>query len=93
MGNTNKVKELIEDYGFVDDESIIIFENPNYDTAFVGVIDMGCKLAVYDYDKMIEFLIDNDNMDEDEAADFISYNYSYRQEDEPVILYPMQIDE
>ena len=44
-------------------------------------------LTVYDYDLMIESLMKEDNMTQEEAADFISYNASYRQGDEyPIII-------
>ena len=42
--------------------------------------------AVYDYDKMVEFLIQN-GMDINEATDFISFNDSFRDSDTPIILY------
>lgn len=75
-------RELIEDYGY---EDVIIYDNPSYDDAFVGVTDD--NRAVYDYDKMVDWLVDKEGMDYDEAADFISYNSSFSYgEGYPIIL-------
>lgn len=91
MSGENRARELIEIYGYGEEEGIIIFENPSYDTAFVGLIDGSSNMvAVYDYDKMIEYLVDNEQMTDEEAADFISYNSSFSQEGYPVILYRLE---
>lgn len=75
-------RELIEDYGY---EDVIIYDNPSYDDAFVGVTND--NRAVYDYDKMLDWLVEKEGMDYDEAADFISYNDSfYYGEGYPIIL-------
>lgn len=76
------VKELILDAGY---EGVIVFEEPSYDTAFIGVTTD--NRAVYDYDKMLEWHVNNEGMDWDEAADFISYNDSFHYgEGYPLIL-------
>lgn len=75
-------REMIEDYGY---EDVIIYENPSYDDAFIGVTND--NRAVYDYDKMVEWLIEKEGMDYDEAVDFISYNDSfYYGKGYPIIL-------
>ena len=66
------VREYLENEGY---EEVIIFDNPSYDDAFIGVTND--NRAVYDYDKMIEWLVINEDMDYDETADFISYNNSF----------------
>ena len=67
------IKEQLEKYYIQDEEtSIILFESPSYDEAFVG-LTMDDR-AVYDYDKMVECLITEDNMTYEEAAEFIDYN-------------------
>jgi hypothetical protein len=43
--------------------------------------------AVYDYDKMLEFLKREHGMTIEEAMDFISFNDSFKDSDSPVILY------
>lgn len=76
-------KEWIEYEGY---EDVIVFENPSYNDAFIGVTND--NRAVYDYDKMIEWLITNEDLDYDEAADFISYNSSfYYGEGYPIIIF------
>ena len=60
----------------LEENNVIIFENPSYESALVGVWeDTNCVYhAVYDYDKMVEYLINSDDMTEEDARDFISYN-------------------
>ena len=79
------VKNLIEDYGY---ENIIIFSNPDYASAFVGISED--NRAVYDYDKMIKFLMNEHGMSDIEAVEFIDYN-TIRSlpyfENVPIIIY------
>lgn len=74
------------DQGF---ENFIIFENPDYDSAIIGITED--NQVVYDYDKMIEHLIQEDDMSYEEAIDFISYNtirsLPYAGEGAPIIMY------
>lgn len=65
-------RDLLLDLGYDD---VIIFDNPSYEGALIGVT--WGNQAVYDYDLMIESLMKEDNMTEEEAVDFISYNASY----------------
>lgn len=53
-------------------EDVVLFENPSYDTAFIGV--SSDNRAVYSYDKMAEHLMKVDGMDIEEAIEFIEYN-------------------
>ena len=66
-------QEELRDY-FVEAgyEDVLLFEDPSYETACVGMTDDG--RAVYDYDKMVQYLIDTDGMEYDEAVEFIQYN-------------------
>lgn len=77
-----KDKQFLESLGF---EDVIVYDDPSYDGALVGVtLD---NQAVYDYDQMIKYLVTQNGMDEDEAADFINYNYSYNSRfDLPIIM-------
>lgn len=78
-------KERIENEGF---ENIIMFDNPSYDDALIGITKD--NRAVYDYDKMIEWLVTKENMDYEEAADFICWNDSfYYGEGYPLIIYSL----
>lgn len=62
-------RELLVELGYEDS---IIFENPSYDDAIIGTDD-NCRV-VYDYDKMVEFLMKEDGMTYEEAVEFIDYN-------------------
>ncbi len=81
-----KNKDILMDQGF---EDFIIFENPDYDSAIIGITED--NQVVYDYDKMIEYLIQEDDMSYEEAVDFISYNtirsLPYAGEGAPIIMY------
>ena len=81
-----KNKDIIMDQGF---ENFIIFENPDYDSAIIGITEN--NQVVYDYEKMIEHLMQEDDMDYEEAVDFISYNtirsLPYAGEGAPIIMY------
>lgn len=75
-------RDLLLDMGY---DEVIIFDNPSYEGALIGVT--WDNQAVYDYDLMIQSLMKEDNMTEEEAADFISYNASYHFGDEyPIIM-------
>ena len=81
-----KNKDILMDQGF---ENFIIFENPDYDSAIIGITED--NQVVYDYDKMIDHLMQKDGMDYEEAIDFISYNtirsLPYVGQGAPIIMY------
>lgn len=84
--NQETARDKIIDAGY---EDIIIFDNPSYDSALIGVTNF--NQAVYDYDLMVEYLIDQEKMTEEEAVDFISYNSSYYVGQEyPLILFRLE---
>lgn len=64
-----KIRDALCDMGH---EEAVIFDDPNYDDAIVGVTDEG--RVVYDYDKMVHCLRIDDGMSEEEAIDFIEFN-------------------
>lgn len=83
------LKQLILDKGY---EDITILENYSYDTAFIGISNDG--RAIYDYNKMIEWLIKNEEFrDETEAIEWIEYNtiraLPYMGEKAPIIMYSL----
>lgn len=63
----------------------------SYDTALIGVT--ADDRAVYDYELMVQWLMENQDMSEEDAADWISYNtiraLPYFGEDGPIILFPL----
>lgn len=63
-------RELLLDMGY---EDMVVFENPDYDEAIMGVT-AGEDRVVYSYTKMVECLMERDNMTADEAMEFIDYN-------------------
>ncbi len=70
-------------------EDAVIFENPDYDSAIVGVSESG--RVIYDYDAMVEHLMQVDEMTYQQAVEFIDYNtirsLPYAGPDAPIILY------
>ena len=62
-------RELLCEMGYDD---AIVYDNPDYDDAIIGVTDDG--QVVYDYDLMIACLGRSQGWTAEEAADFISYN-------------------
>lgn len=48
------------------------FENPALDKSIVGITDDG--RLVYDYEKMIDELSEDDKISREEAQEFIDYN-------------------
>lgn len=51
----------------------VVFENPDYLPAIVG-IDDSTGAVIYDFDLMVQHLVDTDGMEELDAVEFIEYN-------------------
>ena len=62
-------RETLAEMGY---NNSIVFENPDYDDAIIGI--SSDDRVVYDYDKMVECLMLEDGMSMEEAQDFIDYN-------------------
>jgi hypothetical protein len=84
-------RELLLDNGYDD---IVIFENPSFDGAIIGVSDDG--RAVYDYNKMVAAAMDQEGWTEEEAIDWIEVNtlrsLPYT-ENAPIIVYSLYREE
>lgn len=82
----NEIKDFLVDNGCDD---AIVFENPDYANAFIGYSDEG--RAIYSYNKMVKSLMEEDNITEEDAIDFIDYNtlraIPYFGGKSPIILY------
>ena len=82
---TEKTKQLLSDWNL---DEAVVFENPSYETAIVGY-DVHSNRIIYDYELMIDYLVENEQMNEDEAVEFIDYN-TIRSldyiENQPIIL-------
>lgn len=79
-------EEKLLEYGY---EGIKILENYSYDDALIGVtID---RRAVYDFDLMVKWLMEKENMEEIDAVEWIHYNTAralpYMGEDSPIIIF------
>lgn len=80
-----ELKRWLIDHDFSD---TVILESPDYFSAIIGISDDG--RLVYSYRKMVDFLVDTDDMSEDEAIEFIDYNtvnaLPYMGEKAPIIM-------
>lgn len=81
-------EERLLDAGY---EDIKYFVNESYDDALVGVSEDG--RAIYDYDKMVDWLINKYDWTDEEAVEWIEYNtiraLPYFGENAPIIMYPL----
>ena len=81
-----EIKQWLCDQG---NEESVVFENPDYVSAIIGVSEDG--RVIYDYNLMIESLMKSDNMTYDEASEFIDYNtiraLPYMGEKTPIVMY------
>ena len=70
-------------------EDAIVFDNMSYDSSIVGVTTDG--RVVYDYDKMVEELMHDEEWSYEEAAEWIDYNtiraLPYAGENGPIIMF------
>ena len=82
-------REKLVDMGCEDS---IVFENPDYDDAIVGVDQEG--RVIYDYDKMVASLMKQDNLTAEEAIEFIDFNtvraLPYAGAMAPIIMYGIE---
>ena len=70
-------------------DDVIIFSDYSYDTALIGVTHD--DRAVYDYDKMVEWLVENEDFTEEDAIEWIDYNtlraLPYAGPGSPIVVY------
>ena len=81
-------EERILESGF---EDVTYLTNFDYGEALIGITNT--NQAVYDYEKMVEWLMEHEEFTEEEARDWIGYNTEralpYLGENPPLILYPL----
>lgn len=65
----DELKEQLGERGY---EHSVVFENPSYADAVIGISDEGA--VCYSYQKMVKYLMDMDGMDCEGAMEFIDYN-------------------
>lgn len=83
------VEEKLVNNGY---EDVVVLSDFSYDDALIGVTED--NRAVYDFDKMVQWLIDTEGFSRDEAVEWISYNtvraLDYAGPDAPIIVYMLQ---
>lgn len=81
-------EERIKEAGY---EDVVLLANYSYDTALIGVTEDG--RAVYDYDKMVAWLVETEGFTELDAIEWIDYNtiraLPYAGDKAPLIMYPL----
>ena len=86
--NDKEVEQMLLDN---DLEGTSFFTGDNYATAILGYTEDGN--LVYSYDGMVDWLIDNDDMDDISAREWIDYNairtIPYMGDKKPIILYSL----
>lgn len=87
MDSLNNEQRLLNS-GF---EGVTYLTNFDYGYALIGVTNT--NQAVYDYNKMVEWLMESEDFSEEEATEWISYNteraLGYMGEQCPLIMYPL----
>lgn len=86
--NDKELEQMLLDN---DLEGTSFFTGDNYATAILGYTEDGN--LVYSYDSMVDWLMDNDDMDDISAREWIDYNVirtiPYMGEKKPVIVYTL----
>ncbi len=72
-------------------EDVKTLVNFSYDTALIGVTDD--NRAVYDFNKMVEWLVETQNFTYEESVEWIEENtiraLPYFGQDAPIVMYPL----
>lgn len=72
-------------------EGVKFLADYSYDDALIGVTEN--NRAVYDYEKMVIWLMETEDWTYEEAAEWVDYNtiraLPYMGEDGPIIMYPL----
>lgn len=87
--DTMNAEERLLDAGY---EGIVYLTNYSYDDALIGVSEDG--RAIYDFEKMIEWLIKEEGWSAEEAIEWIEFNtiraLPYMGSGAPIIMYPIE---
>lgn len=74
--------------------NIILFSNFDYEDAFVGISND--DRAIYNWEKMVEYLVTKQDMTEEEAVEWIDYDtiraLAYYDK-APIIMYPYSLED
>lgn len=63
-----EIRDLLEEVV----EDAVLFDNPAFDNSIIGTTEEGG--VAYDFSKMVQELMKDDNISEFEAIEFIEYN-------------------
>lgn len=66
------LSNMCEEMGLEDDERPIILDGMAYDNSIIGISADGS--LVYDYDKMVDELVEGEGWDVTEAMEWLDYN-------------------
>lgn len=81
-----KAEEKLLEYGY---ENVKYFVNYSYDDALIGVSED--NKAIYDFDKMVEWLMNEEGFEYIDAIEWIEYNtiraLPYMGEGAPIIMH------
>jgi hypothetical protein len=73
-------------------EGVVILSDYSYDDALIGVSEDG--RAVYDFDKMVAWLMEKEGWSMEEAIEWIEFNtiraLPYGGPEAPIIMYPIE---
>lgn len=79
------LKEKLLELGY---EDTVILKNPSYTSAIIGISSNGN--LIYDYELMVNYLMEQEHMTQEDAVEFIDYNtiraISYMGEFKPIIM-------
>ena len=82
-------EERLSYFGY---EDIQILHNYSYDDALIGVSEDG--RAIYDFEKMVDWLMKEEDWTDEEAVEWIEYNtiraLHYMGDGAPIIMYPLE---
>lgn len=82
------IEQTLLDNGY---DGTAYLTNPSFDDAIIGITDDG--ILICEYSKMVEWLMERENMTETEAVDFIScdtlWAISNIQEKQPIVMYKL----
>lgn len=89
-----KIRDALCEMGH---DEAVIFDGPDFDEAIVGVTDDG--RVIYNYDAMVQTLMERDGTSMEDAIAFIEYNTiraleypSLTGDKPPIIMHPLNID-
>ena len=73
-------------------EDVVYLTNYSYDDALIGISED--NRAIYDYNKMVQWLVETEGFTAEEAIEWIDYNtirsLPYAGSKAPIIMFPLE---